>query len=171
MAKAKKSKSRSSTAKAQPKAQVDATAKIEKAAPAKPAPAKPAPAKTAPAKSGKSAKEAKKKAKKAPKKGPQKKPNIFKRFFNYIRNVRLEIKRTTWPTRNEVLNMTIIVIVALLFFGVLIFIVDQIMVVVVDAISSLKLGSNATSSVALTNIAGMKSFLSTLVGSFLTGGM
>lgn len=57
-----------------------------------------------------------------------KKPNIFRRFIEYIKQVRLEIKRTTWPTKNEVLNMTIIVLVALLFFGVLIFVIDLIMV-------------------------------------------
>jgi len=57
-----------------------------------------------------------------------KKPNIFRRFVDYIKQVRLEIKRTTWPTGNEVLNMTIIVLVALLFFGVFIFLIDFVMV-------------------------------------------
>jgi preprotein translocase subunit SecE len=64
---------------------------------------------------------------KDPKKA-DKKPNIFQRLVEYIKQVRLEIKRTTWPTRGEVLNMTIIVIVALVFFGVLIFILDFVMV-------------------------------------------
>ncbi|MDR2035631.1 MAG: preprotein translocase subunit SecE [Coriobacteriales bacterium] len=64
---------------------------------------------------------------KDPKKA-NKKPNIFRRFVDYLKQVRLEIKRTTWPTKNEVLNMTIIVMVALLFFGVLIFVIDLIMV-------------------------------------------
>jgi len=57
-----------------------------------------------------------------------KKPNLFRRFVEYLKQVRLEIKRTTWPTKNEVLNMAIIVLVALLFFGILIFIIDFIMV-------------------------------------------
>ena len=57
-----------------------------------------------------------------------KKPNIIQRFFEYIKQVRLEIKRTTWPTKNEVLNMTIIVLVALVFFGGFIFLIDNIMV-------------------------------------------
>lgn len=64
---------------------------------------------------------------KDPKKS-NKKPNIFRRFIEYIKQVRLEIKRTTWPTKHEVLNLTIIVLIALLFFGVLIFILDFIMV-------------------------------------------
>ena len=82
-------------------------------------------------------------AKKSPKKA-QKKDNIFKRMFTYFNNVRLEIKRTTWPTRSEVLNMTIIVVIALLFFGVLIFIVDRVMVVLVELLSQLKIDATAS---------------------------
>ena len=56
-----------------------------------------------------------------------KKDGIFKKIFGYFKNVRLEIKRTTWPSRNEVFRMSLIVVGALLFFGVLIFFIDQIM--------------------------------------------
>ena len=61
-----------------------------------------------------------------------KKPNIFQRAIEYFKAVRLEIKRTTWPTRGEVLNMSIIVIFALIFFGLFIFIIDQIMVMLLQ---------------------------------------
>ncbi|MCL2339829.1 MAG: preprotein translocase subunit SecE [Actinomycetia bacterium] len=60
-------------------------------------------------------------------KNPNKKPNIFKRFITYLKNVRLEVKRTTWPTRNEVWRMSLIVVGALIFFGVTIFLLDTIM--------------------------------------------
>ena len=73
---------------------------------------------------------------KDPKK-PDKKPNIFKRFAEYLKQVRLEIKRTTWPTKNEVLNMTIIVLVALLFFGAFIFVIDLVMVELVGLYAGL----------------------------------
>jgi preprotein translocase SecE subunit len=76
-------------------------------------------------------------SKKAPKKA-QKKPGIFSRFFTYIGNVRQEVKRTTWPTRFEVLNMTIIVIIALLFFGALIFLIDQLMIFGVEWFAQFK---------------------------------
>ncbi|MDR3307958.1 MAG: preprotein translocase subunit SecE [Coriobacteriales bacterium] len=75
--------------------------------------------------SGKSKKE-QPKASKGSGKG-SKKESVLKRILNYFHNVRLEIKRTTWPTRSEVLNMTLIVIGALIFFGVLIFILDWVM--------------------------------------------
>ena len=136
MAKKNKSKNRSTQAKATPQAAVDTAALSEAVA----APAKGADKDTKVA--AKKAPVAAKKAPVAPKKA-QKKPNIIRRFITYISNVRLEVKRTTWPTRNEVLNMTIIVIIALLFFGILIMIVDQIMVVVVRFLSQFKLGVNA----------------------------
>ena len=66
-----------------------------------------------------------------------KKPNIFQRFVEYLKQVRLEIKRTTWPTKSEVLNMTIIVIVALIFFGAFIFLIDFVMVRLITLYGSL----------------------------------
>ena len=76
-----------------------------------------------------------KKAKQA--KATNKKPNIFQRFFTYLKNVRLEIKRTSWPSRNEVYRMSLIVIGALLFFGVTIYALDTLMTQVVRVYSGL----------------------------------
>jgi preprotein translocase subunit SecE len=70
-------------------------------------------------------------------KDSQKKPGVFKRIGTYFHNVRLEIKRTTWPTRPEVLNMSLVVVAALLFFGVLIFAVDSLMTEAVIRYSAL----------------------------------
>jgi preprotein translocase subunit SecE len=68
------------------------------------------------------------KAKEAAKaKSAPKKEGVISRIRNYFHNVRLEIKRTTWPTRQEVLNMSMVVVAALLFFGVLIFVIDTVM--------------------------------------------
>ncbi len=74
-------------------------------------------------------------AKKSVKK--DKKPNIFQRFVQYLRDVRVELKRVIWPTRREVLNSSLVVISALLFFGVLIYLVDTGIVPVLSAFSKL----------------------------------
>jgi preprotein translocase subunit SecE len=58
-------------------------------------------------------------------KASAKKPNIFVRFFNYLHAVRVELKRVSWPTGREVRNQTITVLVALVFFGLLIYLVDS----------------------------------------------
>lgn len=76
-----------------------------------------------PEKPAKTQKKAAQKPSKGGKQG-QKKDSIFKKIFTYFKNVRLEIKRTTWPNRNEVFRMSLIVVGALLFFGVLIFFID-----------------------------------------------
>ena len=60
-------------------------------------------------------------------KAAPKKPSPLQRFAAYMKNVRQEVKRTSWPSRIEVLRLSGIVIGALLFFGVTIFALDSIM--------------------------------------------
>jgi len=47
------------------------------------------------------------------------------RIVQYLRDVRAEMKRVSWPTVNEVKNTTIITLVAVIFFAVYLFAVDQ----------------------------------------------
>ncbi|MDR3037431.1 MAG: preprotein translocase subunit SecE [Coriobacteriales bacterium] len=82
--------------------------------------------------SGKSTKPVSKSGKAAPKKD-----GIFKRIATYFKNVRLEIKRTTWPSRDEVLRMSLIVVGALIFFGVFIFVIDFLMTKLLELYASL----------------------------------
>jgi preprotein translocase subunit SecE len=93
-----------------------------------------------PAKATQPAKD-KKPAKDQPKakasKAAPKKDGIVKKATTYVKNVRLEIKRTTWPSRQEVLRMSLIVVGALLFFGVFIFIMDWVMTHLLELYSGL----------------------------------
>ncbi|MDR1775507.1 MAG: preprotein translocase subunit SecE [Actinomycetes bacterium] len=56
--------------------------------------------------------------------GRNAKPGIFSRFVGYLKGVRTELKRVTWPTRQEVLNSVVIVIVTLIFFAAFTSLVD-----------------------------------------------
>jgi preprotein translocase subunit SecE len=47
------------------------------------------------------------------------------RTSQFLRDVRAEMKRVSWPTANEVKNTTIITLIAVIFFGVYLFAVDQ----------------------------------------------
>jgi preprotein translocase subunit SecE len=47
------------------------------------------------------------------------------RTTQFLRDVRAEMKRVSWPTTNEVKNTTIITLIAVIFFAVYLFIVDQ----------------------------------------------
>ena len=49
-----------------------------------------------------------------------------KRFVNYLKEVRGELKKVTWPSRNEVYSTTIVVIAATIFFGFYLFFMDVI---------------------------------------------
>ena len=65
------------------------------------------------------------------------KPNIFQRLAKYFSDVRAELKRVVWPTRNEVINSSLVVIVTLVFFTLFTFVTDQIVLLLVNAIASI----------------------------------
>jgi preprotein translocase subunit SecE len=54
----------------------------------------------------------------------EKEKNIFKRMKAYLRDVRGEMKKVTWPTKNDLIKTTIAVIIISLFFGIYLFGVD-----------------------------------------------
>ena len=60
-------------------------------------------------------------SKKEPKATPKKKGGIVG-FYN---DVKAEMKRVTWPTRQDVLQWSGVVVVALLFFGIYVAILDS----------------------------------------------
>ena len=117
-------------------AQVTAAAQEQSDSVDKKADAKKAQAKQADAtKAAKKA--AKKKEKKKGKDGKPAKPNIFQRFIIYCKDVKSELQRVVWPTKRELVNASLIVIGAIIFFGVLIAIIDNIIVIPLDWIASL----------------------------------
>jgi preprotein translocase subunit SecE len=50
---------------------------------------------------------------------------FFTRMTQFLRDVRAEMKRVSWPTAGEVKNTTIITIIAVIFFSIYLFVVDQ----------------------------------------------
>ena len=48
----------------------------------------------------------------------------YKRFWNFLKDSRAELKKVTWPSRQEVVQTTIVVILATVFFGVFLFAMD-----------------------------------------------
>ncbi len=50
----------------------------------------------------------------------------FRRFPAFLKDVRMEVKKTSFPNRNEVVNTTLVVIIVVLIFGVYLWLVDQV---------------------------------------------
>ena len=50
----------------------------------------------------------------------------YKRFVPFLREVKAELKKVTWPSRAEVQSTTIVVIICTIFFGVYLFFMDVI---------------------------------------------
>jgi len=52
------------------------------------------------------------------------KPRWYKRFWAFLKEARAELKKVTWLSRAEVVNTTIVVIIATVFFGFYLFFMD-----------------------------------------------
>jgi preprotein translocase subunit SecE len=52
---------------------------------------------------------------------------MFERLRNYMREVWLEMGKVTWPTRDELRESTLVVIIASLVVTAFIFVVDRIL--------------------------------------------
>ncbi|UCE22222.1 MAG: preprotein translocase subunit SecE [Candidatus Aminicenantes bacterium] len=61
----------------------------------------------------------------------------YKRLANFLRDVRAEVKKVTWPSRNEVYSTTIVVIFATFFFGFYLYFMDLIFSWVITQIKAL----------------------------------
>lgn len=65
-------------------------------------------------------------SKKSVKKIEEKKPK--KKRFKFFHDVRAEMKRVTWPTRVDVVRWSGVVVMALLFFGVFVALLDNVVI-------------------------------------------
>ncbi len=66
-----------------------------------------------------------------------KKVKWYKRFFPFLKEVRAEMKKVTWPSKNEVYSTTIVVLIATFFFGFYLFFMDIIFSWIITRIRSL----------------------------------
>jgi len=63
--------------------------------------------------------------------------DFFSRVGKFVRDVRSELGRTTWPTAVQVRNTTIITIVAVAFFATYLYAIDQLFTFVLDQVHRL----------------------------------
>ena len=89
------------------------------------------------AKKAAKAEEEKRAAKAAKKKDANAKPGVFTRIKNWFKDVRSEMQRVVWPTRSELINASMIVIGALVFFGVYIAIIDNVVLIPLNWIATI----------------------------------
>jgi preprotein translocase subunit SecE len=61
----------------------------------------------------------------------------YKRLGSFLREVRSETKKVTWPSRQEVYSTTIVVLIATIFFGFYLFLMDIVFSWVVSQIKTL----------------------------------
>ena len=79
--------------------------------------------------------------KRAPKKVEKKtdkKPGVFARLKNYLSDVKGELKRVTWPTKEELRSYSVAIIIMLIVFGLVIWLIDSGIVAVLVGFTGLR---------------------------------
>jgi preprotein translocase subunit SecE len=66
-----------------------------------------------------------------------KKGNIVARIKGYLKEVRGELKKVTWPSKNDLYKTTIAVIVSSIIFGIYLFAVDVVFSRIINEIKNL----------------------------------
>jgi preprotein translocase SecE subunit len=56
------------------------------------------------------------------------------RIGEFYQNVKLEMRKTSWPNRNEVWNTTVVVLIAVFFFGFYLWGVDRLITLGFEAL-------------------------------------
>ena len=88
----------------------------------------------------KAAKKSEKQAEKKPEKkaDPNKEPGLFGRLRNYLGDVRSEMRRVVWPSREELKTYSVAIIIMLIVFGLVIWLVDSGVVAALIAFTGLR---------------------------------
>jgi preprotein translocase subunit SecE len=61
----------------------------------------------------------------------------YRKLGNFLKDVKAELKKVTWPSKNEVTSTTVVVIAATIFFGFYLFFMDLIFSWVISQIKNL----------------------------------
>ena len=68
------------------------------------------------------------------------KPGIFQRIGRWFREMKSELKKVVWPTKSQMVNNTVIVLVCTLIVGICIWVFDAVGGVVVNGLITLVRG-------------------------------
>jgi preprotein translocase subunit SecE len=60
-----------------------------------------------------------------------------KSFLGFARDARIEVRKVVWPTRQEVVRMTLVILAATALVGVLLYFIDMIIVWVVGLVTGI----------------------------------
>ena len=61
----------------------------------------------------------------------------YAKFGNFLKDVKSELKKVTWPSKNEVTSTTVVVIAATIFFGFYLFFMDVIFSWIIGQVKNL----------------------------------
>lgn len=70
---------------------------------------------------------------------PEKKknPGMMQRLSRFVREIKSELKKVAWPTKNQTFNNTLVVIACVIVVGIFVWIFDWVAGLVINALLSL----------------------------------
>jgi len=63
---------------------------------------------------------------------------MFERIRNYLTGVRGEVARVTWPTRREVISLTVLILLMSVVITLYVFVVDQVVLTVITNLTRVR---------------------------------
>lgn len=67
----------------------------------------------------------------------KKKPGVGQRFSRFLREMKSELKKVSWPTRNQTFKNTLVVIACVLIVGIFVWVFDAIASGLINALINL----------------------------------
>ena len=61
-------------------------------------------------------------------------PSLFRALSDYVRDVRVEMSKVSWPSRRELRDQTVVVIVMVILVSIFIGIVDRLLTLAFEAL-------------------------------------
>ena len=65
----------------------------------------------------------------------EEKKSLFARILQFLREVRAELRRVVWPTRQETIQTTLIVLFVVLLVGIFLWLVDMMLLSIVKTLT------------------------------------
>ena len=63
---------------------------------------------------------------------------MFERIRNYLTGVRGEVARVTWPTRREVISLTVLILLMSVVITLYVFVVDQVVLTLITNLTRVR---------------------------------
>lgn len=59
---------------------------------------------------------------------------VVKKFFNFLKEAKEELKKVAWPSQDEVTKYTVVTVITVAFFSILLWLVDSLLMQIIQVV-------------------------------------